>query len=165
MKILVTGPECSGKTTLAQYISQSHGYALVTEMARPYLELRPSDYDYQSLHEIALCQYFEQMYICNNNENVVCDTDLLTIIIWGKEVFGKYEQQWLELWQSSYDYDYIFLCRPDMTWEADKLRENEHDRDRLFDIYANHLVKYGKSFVVLEGDHQHRVQWIIKWLK
>jgi nicotinamide riboside kinase len=156
MKILVTGPECSGKTTISNWISRQYDIGLCIEMARPYLQSRKGKYDYDSLHEMALLQQFEQNRICNAFVDWVCDTDLMTIIIWSKEVFGKSNDIWHQMWLDTSDYDVILLCKPDIPWEYDVLRENPNDRDRLYDVYAKFLNDNNKVFIVLEGQLNQR---------
>lgn len=159
MKILVTGPESSGKTTISNWISKYYNIPLVMEVARPYLDLRNGQYNYNSLHEIVLLQRFEQLQKCSHN-TCVHDTDLLTIIIWAQEVFGSYDESWLDMWKLSSNYDLILLCKPDIPWEPDALRENPYDRDRLFDVYRSFLTIHHKEFVVLSGSLEDREKYV-----
>ena len=43
------------------------------------------------------------------------------------------------------------LCPPDLPWEADPLRENPHDRERLYDLYRRRLMDLGAIYQVISG--------------
>lgn len=60
MKIVFTGPECTGKTSIAQIIGQRYDFYFIPEMARAYLDLRHNTYNEQSLYEIALLQLWKK---------------------------------------------------------------------------------------------------------
>ncbi len=163
MKILITGPESSGKTTLAESIAQKLGFSFVREMARPYLALRGTEYAYDDLYEIALLQRYEEKMHLDKGETTICDTDLLTIIIWSQEKFGRVDQQMIDWWQESKP-KHTFLCSPDIPWEYDPFRENQHDRDRLLDIYKCHLLHHHCEYTVIHGTKEHRLQQVIEVL-
>ena len=54
-------------------------------------------------------------------------------------------------------YDLWLLCKPDMPWQADPLRENPHDRDRLFGVYEGMLKWLEKPYVIMQGDREQRL--------
>ena len=85
------------------------------------------------------------------------DTDILNIKIWGLEKFGRVHPE-IERLVRTLKYDLRLLCRPDIPWEPDPLRENPHDRDRLFDVWERELRACGFPYVIIEGDHEARVQ-------
>jgi nicotinamide riboside kinase len=52
----------------------------------------------------------------------------------------------------------FLLCRPDLPWEADPVRENGgENRIRLFEEYRNELIHYGFSFVEISGTDDQRL--------
>ena len=156
MKIVCTGPECSGKSALSEAISKKYGMALVTEIARPYLDLRNNEYDKSSLFEIARLQIWEEGIILEANKNIVCDTDLLTIIIWCKEKYGFYESWMMEQWGNSH-VDMYLLCKPDMPWVFDPQRTHPNDRDRLFHQHLEFLDSYNKPYLIIQGELPERL--------
>lgn len=85
------------------------------------------------------------------------DTDMITIKIWSQEKFGRVHPAIDELVAETH-YDHWLLCRPDIPWEADPLRENPHDRDRLFEVYERTLKELNKPYTVVEGDHLQRMR-------
>jgi nicotinamide riboside kinase len=50
------------------------------------------------------------------------------------------------------------LCKPDIEWEPDPLRENPHDRDELFELYEGLLRESGSDYVISAGSMAERLQ-------
>lgn len=163
MKIVFTGPECSGKSTLAELISQKYNFQLIPEMARAYLEIRMNVYNENSLYEIASLQQLEEKKGIQKQKAICCDTDLLTIIIWQNEKYGYFDQNFMITWRES-KVDMFFLCSPDFPWEYDPQRENPDDRHRLFEIYFDFLRDSTHPFHVLEGPISQRIETVDKIL-
>ncbi len=166
-RIVITGPESSGKTTLAADLAAHFGVPWVREMARSYLEARQriegsSGYQEEDLLRIARLQLetgdrAEALISPDALPLLVIDTDLITIRIWGEEKYGR-SDPWIVERTEQRPYDFWLLCAPDMPWEADPLRENPHDRDRLFEVYERTLLKLGKPYVVLGGTQVERLR-------
>ncbi|MBC7886096.1 MAG: ATP-binding protein [Saprospiraceae bacterium] len=156
MKIVFTGPECSGKTTLANMIADKYQFGLVKETARVYLEDKSNRYDYHSLSEIANLQLREEKVINRTNTHLVCDTDLLTLIIWSQEKFDKTDPWIYDKWLKHLPGNY-FLCAPDIPWEYDPQRENPSDRGRLFEVYQIMMDKHGINYTVVSGSKDDRM--------
>lgn len=161
-KIVVTGPECSGKSTLSEALAQHFDIPWVPEMARPYLEALDRPYVESDLSSIA------ELQLRSENERgvdmegrapkaIICDTDLITIRIWGEEKFGR-SDPWIIEQTERRAYDLWLLCTPDLPWVPDPLRENPHDRDRLFAVYEKTLTALGKPYVIIEGEWEERLQ-------
>jgi len=154
-KIAIVGPESSGKTTLTEALAQHYGCLYTAEFARIYLADKGPGYVEEDLLHIAhgqLLKEREMQQLAHDRRNglLVCDTDLLTIRIWSEEVYGRSAPELLTLSQHHH-YDHWMLCRPDIPWEPDPLRENPHDRDRLFEVYEAMLKKLAKPYTILEG--------------
>ncbi len=87
---------------------------------------------------------------------LICDTDMITIRIWSREVFGAVDELVEELVRTT-AYDHWLLLKPDIPWEADPLRENPLDRDRLFAVYERTLQDLGRPYTVIGGSHEARM--------
>lgn len=160
MKIIFTGPECCGKTTLVKVICGKTDFIEVPEMARDYLEKRNNIYDEHSLIEIGLLQYQQESNLQARHKNICCDTDLLTILIWQKEKFQKTDPYLWKKWIESQP-DIYFLCAPDIDWVYDSQRENPLDRERLFILYQDYLKTNRKPYFILKGSIKERVEHVI----
>ena len=153
--IVVTGPESSGKTSLVNRLKADFGIPIVPEFARGYLENKGAKYDFNDLITIGKCQNIQENEAHNKFPLIVCDTDIITIDIWALEVFERP----IDLPNFHTESKHYLLCRPDIPWVADPLRENPDDRDRLFEVYKQYLEKMGLSFDVL--DEVKRKKWKI----
>lgn len=162
LRIAIVGPESSGKTTIAAALAEHFGTRFVEEFARDYLTQRGGIYREGDLLEIALSQDALSRKVEERIDSKVIfhDTDMITIKIWSEEKYARVHEQ-IEMLVRDVHYDHWFLCRPDIPWESDPLRENPHDRDRLFKVYEHTLRSMQKPFTVLEGSHDKRLRTAI----
>lgn len=150
-KFLITGPECSGKSSIASWASDYWGGICVPEYARIHLHTLNRPYEFEDLLVIANQQLLLEKLAERKRKPIFCDTSLLVIHIWMMEKYGK------SLWNQGFDmyhlheYDHVYLCVPDMPWEQDAYRENPMDRGRLYTLYESHLESYGITFTRLSG--------------
>jgi len=156
VKIVITGPESSGKTTLVEALSIRLEIESIPEFARSYLENLNNKYKYEDLLIIAKEQ---QKAIDNKVQNgnlLIVDTDLLTIKIWSEYKFGKCDE-WIIQTLNLKKPDLYLLCKPDIPWEADPLRENQNDREELYQIYQEEIRKLEAPSVEISGSKEHRL--------
>ena len=158
-KIAIVGPESSGKTTLCEALMREMRAWMVPEVAREFLTESGRPYVEADLLHIAQQQATDEDRMVQGMENgiLVCDTDLITIRIWSEEKYGRCDP-WIVEQSEHRHYDLWLLCSPDIPWEADPLRENPDDRDRLFAVYVAMLERLGKPFTVISGDRDERLR-------
>jgi nicotinamide riboside kinase len=164
--LITTGPESSGKTTLATQLSDSLRCPLVTEASRDYLNARyhaqPGyQYGQHDLLNIARLQLeHEQKALQQAPPFVVCDTDLLVIVVWSEVRYGHAEPALLDLFGQSLaagPRTYL-LCDHHIPWEPDPLREHPQGRDMLAARYRDRLHGLGVSYLTASGDPHQRLQ-------
>jgi NadR type nicotinamide-nucleotide adenylyltransferase len=165
LKIVLTGAESSGKTTLTHALATYFQCPFVLEYARLFFEQKKTTaYVYEDLLKIARGQLrLENKKIKNNEKSKLCilDTDLITIKIWSMVKFGKCDN-WILEQIESHLYDFYLLCSPEgIAWEADPLRENPQDRNKLFELYEETLIFYNKPYLILKGNELERLQTAI----
>lgn len=141
--VCLTGPESTGKSTLAQELATALAVPLVPEVARDYLQRRAvvgqPGYAPEDLLNIAKQQLAaEQAALAAGAGLIVCDTDLLVVQVWWRERFGE-PDPWLRRAMSERTPRRYLLMAPDLPWQPDPLRESPSDRDRLFDVYLRAL--------------------------
>lgn len=126
------------------------------EVARNYLENLDRAYSLSDIEIIGELHLKKESELSEISDPLVLDTDLITLEIWAEEKFGEVPEKIYKNVRSR-DYNFYFLCSPEITWEEDPLRENPHDRDRLFEVYKEKLISLGKSFTILQGAPQQRL--------
>ena len=149
LKIIVTGPESSGKTTLCKALSRHFKIPFTEEYAREYLNNLESDYTQSHLLEIGKGQ------LLSEHNAQILDTDLITIKIWSEYKYGNCNQWILEQIEKQKSKNRIYLlCSPDIPWEGDPQRENPNDRVELFEIYKQELDNLGHNYFIVEGENR-----------
>ena len=168
IRVSVTGPESSGKTTLANDLHEIFGSGLVEEYARMHLNHNGKAYSQKDLLEIAKRQIamereaVESVRKKNVDSNkfsfVFFDTDLYVLKIWSELAFGSCESFILDhLAQDSYDLH--LLCKPDIAWEFDELREHPepHQREFIYHHYLDALQQQPKPWFEIIGQGPERL--------
>jgi nicotinamide riboside kinase len=91
----------------------------------------------------------------SDTQFVIWDTDPTVYKIWVNEV---YKEDWKEIKIAVDEMhpDILFLCKPDIPWEYDPLRQNPNDRDRLFEIFKVEYRKSNSDYVLIMGNHEQR---------
>ncbi len=148
MKILITGPESSGKTTIAKYLSKRFNAHLIEEYARTYLEKHGAKYDQSDILKIAKA-YPPILESVQQNKYVVFDTYFLNLKIWSEEKFNDCHPFILEQ-LDALKFDAIFLMYPNTPWVKDDFRENPNDRMRLYEIFKSNLEEQSLNYAVID---------------
>lgn len=158
-KIVITGPESTGKTSIAGYLSGKYKVPVVNEFAVDFLHGTGGRYTYRDLLKIGSGQIQSEDELIEKTEPevIICDTDLITIKIWSLIKYNKVNRTILKIINSRF-YDHYILCAPDIEWEFSEFRENPNDRDMLFDYYKKELLAYKKDFQILEGQGENRIK-------
>tara|TARA_B100001564_G_C20249512_1_gene494234 strand:+ start:63 stop:590 length:528 start_codon:yes stop_codon:yes gene_type:complete len=159
LRIAFTGPESSGKTTMSKWLSEHFSFDFVEEYAREHLSQK-TNYNREDLNKIAT----EQFRRYQASGNMAIDTEMLVMKVWFEEKYNYCSDLILELLERQ-KLDFYFLCKPDIPWEEDPLRENPLDRDRLFMKYEENLIEQGFDYIVLEGTFIERKEIIIDTLR
>jgi nicotinamide riboside kinase len=155
--LCITGPECTGKTTLAEALATALSAPLVPEVARNYLADRVS-YTSADVLEIARAQLqAEQRALAQGAPVVVADTDLSVIQVWWEEKYGSLDPWILQALGGRSPRRYL-LTQPDLPWEFDPLRESPHDRERLHLRYREILEGSGFPFCEVGGSGSRRLE-------
>ena len=167
--VVITGPESCGKTTLAEQLSDRWNAPLVREVARDYLQDKHA-YQKSDLLSIAKLQYeMEKERAGPSIKKLICDTDLLVILIWSEVKYGSCDPWIYETFenclnQKQFTRHYI-LCDSKIPWEPDRLRENSNNRDELFAIYEKKLMAYKANYSVVKGEPQERLRQALSYFE
>lgn len=159
IRIALTGPESSGKTTLANALGDRLGYRVFEEFARVYLLNLNRDYQREDLDAIADGHY--QRFNDSQEEMQLIDTDFVVMKIWSEVKYGTASAKILAHLNAHY-FDLHILCSPDIPWEADALREHPTRREELFERYLYELEKNNKPFIIVSGSLEERIEKSLK---
>ena len=158
MKIIFSGPECSGKSTLSTWLAKALNGYLCKEYAREYLSKKQSKYSFHEIEIIGRKQ--KENWVQKKNQSIlIMDTDFLVLKIWSNWKFKACSKFIEEEWKNQ-QFDFYFLCKPDIPWEYDKLRESKNERNKLYQEYILELNKKNISYTILEGSLENRKQKI-----
>jgi nicotinamide riboside kinase len=156
-KIVLLGPESTGKTTLCKSLAQYFNDLWLPELGRIYLENLKRKYTYEDVVLIAQRQVWrEKEYLQKAKKFLFVDTDLINIKVWFEVVFGKYPR-WLEKEIISNKAGFYLLTYPDLEWKYDPFRENPGKmRFFLYEKYLENLYYYNTNFKIIRVKGQTR---------
>lgn len=154
----VTGPESSGKSTLCHAIHLTTNWLWIPEYSRNYLSRPPISSTPELILRIASAQSALETLQCYQETCTLSDTDVYTFAIWWQDKVGKALPPLLARWMEAARnrYQHVFLCYPDMPWEADPLREDENRREKLFQDYELLLSGLSIPYTILNGPLEMR---------
>lgn len=162
-KVVVTGAESTGKTTLAQALGAHYGCAYVPEYAREYLTHIKTNYQEKDLVEIARGQLAAQ-HACKAAPVQIFDTDLQVIKIWSLVKYSRVDEYILEQYALNPP-DLYILCAPDnIEWEYDELRENQYDVHELHQRYVDELDAQHVPYITATGNMDARKNFCINYI-
>jgi NadR type nicotinamide-nucleotide adenylyltransferase len=158
-KIVVIGPESTGKSTLCGQLAEHYLTEWVPEYARTYLLEIRRPYTYEDLLIIARGQLELEDRIASSLKNsmVFIDTDMYVMKVWCEYVFGKCHPFILDQIVKR-KYDAYLLCNTDLPWVADELREYPDLalREHLFHMYKDLMINQSEPWVEVRGNDNER---------
>lgn len=155
-KVVVIGPECTGKSELSEFLANEFRTVWVEEYARTYIKNLQRPYDPSDLLKIAKGQLqLEDTLAPKANKLLICDTDLYVIKVWSTFKYGYCDPQILAA-IASRKYDLYLLTYIDIPWEADPQREHPDQRELLYELYLNEMRKQSVPFTEIKGTRDQR---------
>jgi NadR type nicotinamide-nucleotide adenylyltransferase len=156
--VVITGPECTGKSTLSQQLATHYNTLFVPEYAREYIENLCRPYNYDDVVHIAEVQRSRAHNLISQSKGVLfLDTYLIITKIWFNVVFGRHPD-WIDEELSRNIISLYLLCDTSIPWQADPVRENGGVmREKLYLMYKDELDKLGCTYSVISGLGQQRL--------
>lgn len=163
-KIVVIGPESTGKSTLCTQLAEHYKTVWCPEFAREYLKEIQGNYTYADLLNIAHGQLEleEVMLTQAKNGLYFIDTDMYVMKVWCEVAFEQCHT-WILKQIAAKQYDLYFLCDADLPWVQDGLREYPDPaiRKRLVKIYKDILINNSAPWAMINGTDMQRLQTAI----
>jgi NadR type nicotinamide-nucleotide adenylyltransferase len=161
-RIAITGPECTGKSELARELAHHYKSVWVPEYSRQYLSDIGRKYNYEDVLTISKSQWENELTLLSEAGNLLfSDTEFIVNKIWCDDKFGKCHPWILEM-ITMHPYDLYLLCDTDLPWIFDPLRENPHDRERLFELFRQELQSRGLKYETISGTGSERLKNAIR---
>ena len=154
-KVGIIGPESSGKSSLARYLSKRYDATYVPEYAREYIERKGTrDVSFDELCDIARHQ-IEEIKAASGQPSAVCffDTELIVTKVWFDYAFGRVPE-WLDEAIKRYPMDVYLLTAPDIPWQPDPARYHGSQamRQELFDRYEAEIEALGVPYYIIRHE-------------
>lgn len=162
-KIVIIGPESTGKSTLSSALASHYGTRMVPEFARAYLDNLDRDYEEADLLSIAKGQIAAEELASRHVKNhLICDTDLNVIKVWSEHKYQRCSTAILQT-IAVRKYDLYLLTDIDFPWQEDRLREHPEPEMRhyFFQVYLDLVQQSGVPFAVISGNKEQRLQQAI----
>lgn len=171
-KIVLFGPESTGKTQLAIRLAEHYRTLWVPEYARTYLESKQLYFDKRTdsneictendILPIVLGQInTEDIYQTMSDKFIVCDTNPLETKVYVNYYFNT-EYGWLNNLVKERKYDFYLLTDIDVEWQPDPMRAFPVERQKLFSLFENELIKTNQNYEKLTGLGENRFENAIK---
>jgi len=159
-KIVIIGPESTGKSTLSQQLARHYKTVWCPEFARQFLLENGTSYTYNDLLIIAKGQIaLEEKVEKDANDFYFIDTDMYVMKVWCEVAFNNCHT-WILKQIATRKYDLYLLCDVDLPWVQDGMREypDPKIRQRLFTMYKEALINSGTKWAIVSGSEEERVQ-------
>ena len=166
-RVVVYGPESTGKTTLCQDLATHYKTQWVPEFARTYLQNKwDQKKEVCSLEDLPLVakgqMESENQLITKANKILFCDTNILVTQIWSETHFDGYCDPMIQQAAEQVHYDFYLLTGIDVPWEEDDLRDRPNDRKNMFKYFHNNLIKRNLKFAHIKGSREKRIKFAQK---
>jgi nicotinamide riboside kinase len=161
LRVCVTGPESTGKTTLARRLAAWSGTEWVPEASRAYAErkgseLRASDVTPIAHEHLIVARLGAERARERGARLLVLDTDLLSTVVYSRHYYDA-APRWLARAERAHRADLYLLCDVDVPWVPDGVRDRPLDRDGMLELFRHALARRRAATVLIRGD------WSTRW--
>lgn len=159
IRVVVTGSECTGKTSLAKALSEQFGTPYVPEYAREFVREKGESPVHRDVAAIARGQVaLEDSLIAGAPRVLIQDTDLLSTVVYSRHYYsdcpGRVEEALADRGADLY-----LLADIDVPWVADgDQRDRGERREEMHALFRQALVERGLRFVEVSGSRGERLR-------
>lgn len=165
VRVVLTGPECTGKTTLAATLAEQFGAPWLPEASREYAAERAREgraltlADVEPIARRAIVR--EDQTLAAAPAMLVLDTDLLSTVTYSRHYYGS-SSAWLEGEARARKASLYLLCAPDLPWTPDGIRDRPANREDMFAVFERVLTEFGAGFTVIRGSGLRRTDAAVR---
>lgn len=166
-RIVISGPESTGKTELAEALAKNFGTIWVPEYARTYIEQLDRPYTYHDVEMIAKVQVAMESEFAEKASAglLIFDTWLIITKVWFDVVYGHCPD-WITAHISNSKIDLFLVCDTDIPWVSDRVRENGGEKRKdLFRQYCSEISAFGFNYEIIDGTGEQRLKNALNVLK
>ncbi|MEO8584682.1 MAG: ATP-binding protein [Acidobacteriota bacterium] len=159
-RVVLTGGECTGKTTLARALAARWRTTWAAEAAREVALARagvlgPEDVPVIAKTHVRLADAAERAALEAGHPIVFLDQDLFSTAVYARHYYGSCPS-WIERLAAERRGDLYLLCAPDLPWESDGLRDRPAARDEMHALFAAALGAAGARVADVTGRGSER---------
>lgn len=171
-RVVVTGSESSGKTTLAEQLAAALGTAWVPEFSRTYAQqlqrrltaddVAPIATGQLAAEDAAIAAWRARWEAPPGTDGIdapplILDTDLVSTTVYAEHYYGACPA-WI--WQAARDRlaPLYLLCQPDLPWRADGVRDQPDARRQLHVAFTARLAELGAHVLPVRGAGAARLE-------
>jgi len=166
-KVVLFGPESTGKTTLSKQLARHYNTVWVPEYAREYLQNKWNNERKTCENSDLLPIAYGQMELENKlaekaDRILICDTDLLETKVYSEEFYGGFVDSKLEKAAKQNTYNLYLLTYIDTPWEEDDIRDRPNERLEMFNAFEKALKKNNRPYILLTGSKKNRFNFAVE---
>lgn len=156
-RVVLTGPESTGKSVLSQKLAAHFSTSYVEEYGRTYCERFGTDLTPLDFAHIAGGHLLREEEAARRaNRVLICDTDLIVTQIWA-EIYLDHCPQWILEMNHSRRYDLFLLLDTDIPWVDDGTRGYDHVREAQWERLREEMESRNLPYVQISGDFDQRL--------
>ena len=166
MRVVLTGSESVGKTTLATRLGEHFGVPVSAEFVRGYAAERGNKLGFNDHGAIARGQIAsEDAAIARAKDLVIHDTDLVSTVVYCRHYFGVCPD-WIREEATKRKADLYLLLAPDVPWEPDGIRDRGGEqREEMHALFVAELASIAARVVEIKGEGDARFTAAVKAIR
>lgn len=169
LKVVLFGPESTGKTTLSRQLAKHYNTVWVPEYSRAYLQDKWNEErkicEPKDILPIAIGQMKLENELAQKTDSVlICDTNLLETKVYSEAYYEGACDPILNTYALKNSYNLYFLTYIDTPWEDDDLRDKPNEREGMFNAFESALKTYNKPYILLKGNKKERLELAVKYI-
>lgn len=167
-KIVIIGPESTGKSTIVERLAKEYDCPFVEEYGRTYVETVPTkdliEWDFEMI-AVLHADKIRRAQQVNKKMFLFVDTDALTTLTFANMYLKrKINNKMIELVIEDQQFDLVFLLDTSVPHINDGTRDFSEEKDRIrhFELIRGELNKHKVPHIIIRGtDYEERYQKIV----